>query len=300
MVIKIDFKAQEINLNANSKKEFLLFHGYTGSPTDFNGLENYLHKRFNANVKIPLLLGHGRDVRDLDNLRYRDFLNQVEKIIEKELKEGKRIVVGGISFGGFLALHLASKYHVAGIFDVASPYMFSFPFNLPGIYKLRFFKKYWKKRGYEKMYSNYENAFYYKELHINGVQLSQDALVHFNHFSEHITAPCLLLHAKNDVLSSIKSVFLIENKIKSIIKKRVFFNGRLHNLFFSKDKNRVFRVIGNFFEYYDVFGSGHHISRRPKVWHKVRHNIKQVSSRLKSNKNEFMKKGKINFKIELE
>lgn len=143
---KIDKNAKTIEIKGNSKKEFFLIHGYTGSPTDFNQLGKYLNKRFNANVKIIRLMGHGTKVEDLDKLEYQDFLEQVESELKKDLDKGREIVIGGLSFGAQLALNLAAKYYIKGIFTVSIPHKLKFPFNIPFLGLLGIFKKKWRKR----------------------------------------------------------------------------------------------------------------------------------------------------------
>lgn len=162
-------KAKEINLKSNSNKEFLLIHGYTGSPTDFNNLASYLHKKFDANVRIPLLKGHGTKIEDLDNLGYEDFLEQVEEELKKDLAKGRKIVLGGYSFGGMLALYLASKYPVEGVVDIVTPYSLKWYFNIPLIFLLIKMKKYWKKHITEKERTLRKNAFRYEQMHSNGI-----------------------------------------------------------------------------------------------------------------------------------
>src|SRR3989338_8626327 len=143
----VDPRAETIVLEADSDKEFFLIHGYTGSPTDFNGLEKYLHERLNANVKIIRLLGHGENISSLDNLDYEDFLKQVEEEFRKDLERGRKIIVGGYSFGSYPALYLASKYPVSGVFHVVIPYELKFPFNLKIANLAWVFGKHWSKRN---------------------------------------------------------------------------------------------------------------------------------------------------------
>ncbi len=162
---KIHERARSINLKANSKKEFFLIHGYTGSPTDFNGLGEYLHKKFNANVRIIRLKGHGTKIEDLDKLEYEDFLEQAERGLKKDLKKGREIVIGGVSFGAQLALNLAAKYHVMGVFTVVIPHKLKFPFNIPFMSILGAFKKKWRKRLHATEIKLRKNAFHYKEMH---------------------------------------------------------------------------------------------------------------------------------------
>ena len=67
---------QPIDLNHHSQKLFFLIHGYTGSPTDFNALPDYLFSRYPVDVKVMLLKGHGTKIEDLDDLELQDFLDQ--------------------------------------------------------------------------------------------------------------------------------------------------------------------------------------------------------------------------------
>jgi esterase/lipase len=122
-----------INLKSNSKTLFLLIHGYTGSPTDFNGLPKYLNRTLGTNVKVILLKGHGTKVQDLDNIKLKDFINQIETELKNDLKKYDKIILGGVSFGAQMALHFASKFPVDGVFNVCLPYKLKFPFNIPGL-----------------------------------------------------------------------------------------------------------------------------------------------------------------------
>ncbi|MFA6022675.1 MAG: alpha/beta fold hydrolase [Candidatus Pacearchaeota archaeon] len=268
----VDPNSKSINLHANSNKEFFLIHGYTGSPTDFNGLGEYLNKRFNANVRIILLKGHGTKISDLDKIQYNDFRKQVEEEFLKDFNKGRKIVVGGISFGGQLALYLASKYPVAGVFNTATPYRLRFPILSWGIYNLKSIKKYWAKGLYDLMYKDPGNAFYYKQFHVNIFEILKESLSDFNIFAKKVVSPFLTLHSKYDYLSDFRSVFIMEGKINSKVKKNIIFNSVYHNLFFSDDKDKAMKIIGDFFEEQHVFDKKIPIHKR--IWHKIRHNIK--------------------------
>ena len=164
---------KEINLKSSSNKEFFMIHGYTGSPTDFGSLPKYLHKKFKANVRAILLKGHGTQINDLDDLDYKDFLEQIEKALIHDLKQGRKIVLVGICFGAQIALYLSTKYHVEGVISISPPYKWKFPLNIPGISILGLFKKYWEKspKNYElemrkKWKSKGYNCMHYKGLKI--------------------------------------------------------------------------------------------------------------------------------------
>ena len=245
---KIYKRAETINIRANSNKEFFLVHGYTGSPTDFSGLENSLHRRFRCNVKIPRLKGHGQTVYSLDGIHFDDFFKQIEEEIKKDLKKGRKMIIGGYSFGGSLALYLASKYPVHGVFSVSTPYKLKFPFNIKGIGLVRMFGKYWKKiiPKYEKKMR--EGAFYYDKMHANGLDLTNDVNRLLNKSFKKITAPCLLINSNKGPLDHSKTADIIKRNISSKIKKSTILESESHSLFFSKENGKIEEVIGDFFE----------------------------------------------------
>lgn len=244
---------KEIDLQANSDREFFLIHGYTGSPTDFGNLPYYLNKRFNANVKVIMLKGHGTNIKYLDNLKLEDFLKQIDGEFNKDLKKGRKIVVGGLSFGAQLALYLGAKYKVNGIFTVSIPYKLKFPLNIPFLEILGFFKKKWRKRISELEIELRKNSFHYKEMHANGLKLNKkiSKLNKKNLYKIH--APILNIHSIKEPLGNYKSIKILEKKIKSQIKESKMFERPNHNLFFSESKNEIIKLIGNFFREKRVF-----------------------------------------------
>mgnify|MGYP001321203659 CR=1 FL=1 len=251
-IIKVD---KTIDLKANNKKEFILIHGYTGSVTDFNELPKYLHKKFNANVKVICLKGHGTKIEDLKNLRYKDFLEQVENELNKELKKGMKVVLGGFSLGGQLALYLAGKYPVKGVFTISTPHKLKFPFNIRGVGKLGLIKKKWKKRIKEVEKKLRKESFHYTEMYACGLKIINKGKKQNKKMMKNISAPCLTIHSKKEPIGHYKSVKIIERKIKSKIKESFVFEAPNHNLFYSQDREEINNLIGNFFEKYDLFNS---------------------------------------------
>ena len=250
--VKIDPRAETIELNADSDREFFLVHGYTGSPTDFNGLGNYLHERFNANVKIIRLLGHGENISSLDKLGYEDFLKQVEEEFVKELSKGRKIVVGGYSFGSYPALYLASKYPISGSFHIVIPYELKFPFNLRIANLAWVFGSHWSKRHKTRLNQN-EPYFYYDELHVNAIRILRRARQHIDALLYKINSPILMVHTKKDIFAKHDSIKMIGEKVNSNVKKLMLFDINRHDILFHKFKDKLFSEIGNFFEKNMVF-----------------------------------------------
>jgi len=247
---EIDKKAKTVELKAKSKREFFLLHGYTGSPTDFNNLGKYLNKRFNANVKIIRLKGHGEKIENIDSLDYKDFLIQAEEELKKEIAKGMEIIIGGISIGSFIALQLSTKYPVHGIISVSNPYRYRLFTGILSFFEPIVFKKHWKKPipDYEKGLR--KNAFYY-DTNLRGVKIIKQGKKEVDRILNKVKAPCLIVHVLDENIFHEKGARLIRDKIKSKIKKIYYFreNGKAsHNPFYAINHKKVNLVIGNFVE----------------------------------------------------
>ena len=239
---------RRIYLKANSRREYFLIHGYSGGPDDFNKLPYYLHEKYKVNVKIVFLKGHGTSVKDLDGLKYEDFLNQVEDELKESLAQGKEVVLGGFSFGAQLALLLAAKHPVEGIFLIGIPYKLKFPFNIPKLELLGFFKKYWLKGNAKTMGKIRNPNSYYQYIHINGSKIIKEANYELKKIFSKIKSPLLLIHSSRDRISNRKSVTIVEKKVSSQQVKKIFFETKIHNVFYSKRGQQAYETIGDFFE----------------------------------------------------
>ncbi|MGQ7296308.1 alpha/beta hydrolase [Quadrisphaera sp. KR29] len=94
----------------------LLCHGFTGSP---QGLRGWAEDLAGAGlvVRLPRLPGHGTTWQELARTRWPDWLAAVRAELGLLRAAGHRVVVGGLSMGGGLALRLAADHpaDVAGL-----------------------------------------------------------------------------------------------------------------------------------------------------------------------------------------
>ena len=249
----VNKKAETIDIKANSNKEFFLIHGYTGSPTDFNELPDYLRKEFNANVKVIRLEGHGTNIEDLDDIAYIDILKPLEEEIEKDLKKGRKIVLGGVSLGAILALNLSSRYNVEAVFNICAPYKLNFPFRIAGIDSLLGFKKYWKKSRKPEEKKMRKESFSYDYMHVNGIKVAKEASRELSNSFNKINCPVLTIHSIGDSIGDYHSAYEINDKIKSKNKRMVILNGNIHNVFFSLNNSRTYNEIIDFLHDKNIF-----------------------------------------------
>lgn len=246
---RINKKAKPVELKSDSNKEFFLIHGYTGSPSDFNNLVILLNKEFSANVKVPLLPGHGTVISDLENYSYKDFFDYIEKELKKSLKSGREIIVGGYSFGALIALYLASKYPLKGVFIVAPPYRLSLFLQKKPLIMFMKSKRFWKKPSNENEIKQRKKAFYYNSMPGITLEIIKQSCNHLDSSLRNISCPVLVINSKKDIFIPQKSIRLIMKKIKSKIKESLILTECSHNPFYTEENKFIISKIIKFFKY---------------------------------------------------
>jgi carboxylesterase len=87
----------------------LLCHGFTGTPQSMRPWGEYLADR-GYTVHVPLLPGHGTTWQEMNGTRWRDWYSCVDAAFRELHETCERVVVGGLSMGGALALQLAQEH----------------------------------------------------------------------------------------------------------------------------------------------------------------------------------------------
>jgi len=255
---KINPKAKEINIKSRTKKEFLLFHGYTGSPSDFNMLPRKLNEKFNASVRVILLKGHGTHVSELNNyLFFDDYIEQAEKELMKSLNAGRNVILGGYSFGGQIALYLASKYgdKIEGVFSISTPYPLSFFLSTKPMTLISKMKKEWKKPLSKTEVDKRNEAFYYEYMPGHTLEIIRQGVKKLKKTLHNIKAPLFLVNSKNDIWIPNRSVKLLMKHINSEFVDYTLIEHKGHSLFYSVKQNEVYSKIIKFLKKIKTFNS---------------------------------------------
>ncbi|HEY6009053.1 MAG TPA: alpha/beta fold hydrolase, partial [Geobacteraceae bacterium] len=99
----------------------VLIHGFLAAPAEVRELADYLGRQ-GIWVYAPRLKGHGTAPADLATRTHQDWIEAVDEGYGVMSNICRRVVVGGFSFGGGLALDLAARFpKVAGAFAVSPP-----------------------------------------------------------------------------------------------------------------------------------------------------------------------------------
>lgn len=92
----------------------LLIHGFTGSPTAMEPWAQALARQ-GFKTSVPLLPGHGTRWQEMIGTNYGQWISATEQAFDQLARTHQTVFVAGLSMGGALALHLATRRNVAGV-----------------------------------------------------------------------------------------------------------------------------------------------------------------------------------------
>jgi carboxylesterase len=96
----------------------LFLHGWTSTPRELRfAAEKVAASGFRC--RGILFEGHGRTLRALEGITFRDYLSQSEKAFGELALSHDRVSICGLSMGGLLALHLAARRRVDSLVLIA-------------------------------------------------------------------------------------------------------------------------------------------------------------------------------------
>ena len=203
----------------------LLIHGFGGSPFELQDLAGSLSQA-GYFTRVPLLPGHGRDLKAFHQTNFDNWTSFVEQEYLKLKKEFPQVYVIGFSMGGTLGLYLAQKYPLPGMVSIAAPVFLYriFPFKgpdwkLPLVPILRYFRKYWPvdptspESRQIAPWQGYEGAMALHPLAslIKGAQKVRQGL-------PKIKCPVLVLHSPQDKTCIVDNAWEIITKVSSPIR----------------------------------------------------------------------------------
>lgn len=242
---------QPFYFEGNGDKAILLIHGWTSTAYEVRRLGKYLNEN-GYTVHAPMLRGHGTVPKDLEGVKWNNWLEDVRKAyVELKSKYGK-IYIAGTSIGSNLAVMLASKYpEISGLILMATPYKIRLEKTVALFARiLGKFRKY-NKKFYPPTFgvsTTITRLISYQTYPIasavetfNLVQISRKYL-------GQVQQPCFVIQSSSDHIVSKNSLEKIYSKIGSRIKKKKYIK-RAYHTFISDVKNEdVFQEILNFLE----------------------------------------------------
>jgi len=232
-------------------KGVLLIHGWTSTPYEVRRLGKYLNEN-GYTVSGPMLRGHGTVPKNLEGVKWTDWLAESESAFDALQKECGQVYVAGTSIGGNLAVLLSGrKKNIAGLVLMATPYRLKFePVVVAFAKMVSRFKKY-NKKFYPPTFgvaTTITRLISYQTYPIASALETFDLVRESRRRLAEVTEPCLIMQSTSDHIVRKNSIEKIFQKISSVNKEKRYVK-RAYHTFISDIKNEhVFEDILNFLE----------------------------------------------------
>jgi len=222
----------------------LLLHGFTGSPSEMMPLGAFLAGQ-DYSVRCPLLPGHGTSLSDLERYRWQDWFDAAREEWEGMMKRYARVFVIGLSMGGALALHLAAHRQVHGVVALSTGVKLK-DWRITALPVLRFFVRRVKKtrnafaRGPERTRYAYN---------YNSSRATRQIVLFYRHLRDdlpEITAPLLMINARNDRTIPFENTDIIASGVRSALKKIFTVERANHIITLCDGKDVIHREVHQF------------------------------------------------------
>jgi len=240
---------QPFYFEGTNKKAVLLIHGWTSTSYEVRRLGIYLNENGYTTFG-PMLRGHGTVPRDLKDIHWTDWLEDIKKNYDDLKKNHTHVYIAGTSIGACLSIILASKKKdVAGLVIMAMPYKLRYEKISLALAKfVRLFKEY-NKKYYPPTFgisTTITRIIAYKTYPISSAIETFKLVEVARKYVLRIKQPCFIIQSKSDHIVTKRSLENIYDNIGSKIKEKKYIK-RAYHTFISDIKNEsVFEEILNF------------------------------------------------------
>lgn len=254
-------------------------HGLTGSPFELKKYGQFLFDN-GYDVYADCLPGHGDKVNEIYTVRYDDWLNFAYNKFEELNHKYEDVYVSGLCLGAVLAIAVGIKYpdKVKGVVSLSTTlfldgwrlpwYSFLIPIGLSTI--MRFYYNYPECEPHgiknERVRGIVKKLLQKGDVGMNDfpmtgiyelLKLSKQVRKNLNKFE----APILLIHSKEDDLTSTKSAEVVYNNISSSDKEKIILQDSYHMVLYDNEKEFVFNKALTFFDEH----SSHNINKEDNL-----------------------------------
>ena len=240
---------QPFYFEGTNRKAVLLIHGWTSTSYEVRRLGKYLNEN-GYTAFGPMLRGHGTIPRDLKNVRWTDWLEDIKKNYEDLKKNHTHVYIAGTSIGACLSVILAGKKtDIAGLVIMAMPYKLKYEKMTLAVAKLASFFKEYNKKYYPPTFgisTTITRIIAYQTYPISSAIETFKLVEVARKYVPRIKQPCFIIQSKSDHIVAKRSLENIYDSIESKIKEKKYIK-RAYHTFISDIKNEsVFKEILNF------------------------------------------------------
>lgn len=228
-----------MNNDKSDKLGCLIIHGFGGGLFEIESLADYLIERGYI-VACPKLKGHTGIGRDMKTADYKDWIKSAEEDLVKLMEKTQNIAIIGFSMGGLIAVNLACKYDIETIVTINTPIYYWNLYRV-GCNILDDCKN--RRTNNIKRYLKAKNASPAISM-LNFLRLLNSTKAKFSD----INCPVLILQAKDDDTTKVKSTNYIYDNIKSEEKEIILYEKGGHQVLLSPYKDKIIIDIEKFLD----------------------------------------------------
>jgi len=144
---EINPKAESFLLTGHEDTACLFIHGFSASPSEVYPVARLIFEKTGFTVSGPLLPGHGCTPQEMNQTSWQDWFSRVEQEIVYLQRRHTRVFVAGLSMGGLLGLHAASRQQgLEGVIAINTPIFTNSPRLIAWAPLLRILRPYYPKK----------------------------------------------------------------------------------------------------------------------------------------------------------
>jgi carboxylesterase len=226
----------------------LLVHGFTGTPKEMRWMGEHLAGQGYTVLGVRLA-GHATRPEDMVRMRWQDWLASVEDGWHLLNGLAERVFLAGLSMGGALALLFASRYPVAGVVAMSTPYALPDDPRLPFIKILRWFIPKVPKGPSD--WRNLEAAqdhVDYPAYPTRAIAELRDLLAAMREALPEVMTPVLLVHSRDDTGVEPANMGQIYDRLGSRDKQMLFVQDCGHVVTREPERERIFQETERFIQ----------------------------------------------------
>ena len=221
----------------------LIIHGFTGGPYEVAPLADYLTKKTDWLVEVPLLSGHGEELL-LEDVTYDRWIKDAETALIKMQETCDTVYLIGFSMGGMIAAYLAATHKIDKLILLSTARKY-ISFKYLSSYMADIINDGFKGQLEEnKLYKHYKYKFDVVPLSAN---IEFMKLVNKTKtYLKDITAPVFIAQGQKDALVPARTAYYLHDEISSKDKEVVFFERSNHLICLGEDHDILNTMIYNF------------------------------------------------------
>ncbi len=228
----------------------LLIHGFTGSPAGMRPLAESLNKGGEGfSVRCMLLPGHGTDADDMLGLSWKKWYTAAAAEFRELRAQYPKVSVIGLSMGGNIALNLAATMDIHRLVTISTPIVIRNKLSYLAEF-LSVFRKYqpWGHSAPLKGELRFDYEIGYSYIPVRSIaEVRKMTIASFNRLHR-VKQPILIAQSVRDRTVSMRSPYLIYDRVSSEYRELLLLMNARHNAVLSPERQKLFDAVDVFLQ----------------------------------------------------